>query len=109
MKDRIKATIKRLQRTKNPPTYYLEKLDYLLSNPSKENWINTGQYQNSLTFKRKHPEFSITKGVRQIMFYAGEYVVELLPDNVFRWEDCIYGSIDDVEDCIWEKEKGGYE
>ena len=82
MKDRIKATIKRLQRTKNPPTYYLEKLDYLLSNPSKENWINTGQYQNSLTFKRKHPEFSITKGVRQIMFYAGEYVVELLPDNV---------------------------
>jgi hypothetical protein len=109
MKQRIKATMKRLQRTKKPPTYYLEKLDYFLSNPSKENWINTGQYQNSFTFKKKYPEFSITKGVKQIIFYAGEYIVELLPDNVFRWDECIFSSLNDVEDCIWEKENKNYE
>ena len=105
MKDRIKTTIERLKREKNPPTLYLEKLDNLLTHITKNKWISTGQYQNAMVFKRKNPHFSITRGVKQVMFYAGEYVIELLPDNIYKWEECIYSSLNDVEDCIWEKEK----
>tara|TARA_R100000963_G_C4622899_1_gene89894 strand:+ start:330 stop:656 length:327 start_codon:yes stop_codon:yes gene_type:complete len=105
MKDRIKTTIERLKREKNPPTFYLEKLDNLLTQPSKTGWVNTGQYHNAYIFKKHNPNFSITQGVKQVMFYAGEYVVELLPDNIYKWEECIYSSLNDVEDCIWEKEK----
>jgi hypothetical protein len=104
MKDRIKTTIKRLQKTKNPLTFYLERLENLLNNFTKDKWINTGQYQNAIVFQKNYPNFEITKGVKQVLFFAGEYIVELMPNGQYKWEDCIYDTINEVEDCLWEKE-----
>ena len=47
MQDRIKLTISRLEKSKNPPAFYLEKLNKLLQSPTKEKWVNTGQYHNA--------------------------------------------------------------
>ena len=108
MKDKIKLTINRLKKYKNPPTFYLEKLSELVENPTKEKWVNTGQYHNAKTFARKNPEFDIPKEVNQVMFYAGEYVV-CLYGEVFKWNDCAFNSLKDIENCIWDTEIKSYE
>jgi len=103
MKEKIKLTINRLQKTKNPSTFYLERLHDLLSNTTKEKWVNSGQYHNARTFARNNPEFNIPKEVNQVMFYAGEYVVCLYGET-FKWNECSFSSLKDIENCIWETE-----
>ena len=108
MKDRIKLTIKRLEKSKNPPAFYLEKLSKLLENQTKEKWVNTGQYHNAQIFAKNNPEFNIPKKIKQVMFYAGEYVV-CLHNDTFVWNKCEFKKLEDIENCIWDKEGKNYE
>jgi len=108
MEDRIKLTISRLEKSKNPQAFYLEKLNRLLHNTTKQNWVNTGQYHNAKIFKRNYPEFDIPKGVRQVMFYAGDYIV-CLQNDTFVWGGCEFKKLSDIENCIWDKESKNYE
>ena len=108
MEERIKLTISRLEKSKNPQAFYLEKLNKLLHHTTKENWVNTGQYHNAKIFKRNYPEFDIPKGVRQVMFYAGDYIV-CLHNDTFVWGGCEFKDLSDIENCIWDKESKNYE
>ncbi len=108
MEERIKLTISRLEKSKNPQAFYLEKLNKLLHHTTKENWVNTGQYHNAKIFKRNYPEFDIPKGVRQVMFYAGDYIV-CLHNDTFVWDGCEFKDLSDIESCIWDKESKSYE
>jgi len=107
MEERIKLTISRLEKSKNPQAFYLEKLNKLLHHTTKENWVNTGQYHNAKIFKRNYPEFDIPKGVRQVMFYAGDYIV-CLHNDTFVWGGCEFKDLSDIENCIWDKESKNY-
>jgi len=108
MQDRIKLTISRLEKSKNPSAFYIEKLKELLQSPTKEKWVNTGQYHNAKIFKRNYPEFDIPKGVKQVMFYAGDYIV-CLHNDTFVWNGCEFKDLSDIENCIWNKESKNYE
>ena len=105
LKNTIDITIDRLERIeKGQDTFYLEKVKNLKENFTKENWINTGQYHNAEIFVKKYPNVNLSEGVVQVMFYAGEYIVEVTPDNNFTWGECSFPNLNDLEDCIWEKE-----
>jgi hypothetical protein len=105
LKNAIDITIDRLERTeKGKDTFYLEKVKSLKENFTKKNWIDTGQYHNAEIFVKKYPSVNLSEGVVQVMFYAGEYIVEVTTDNNFTWGECSFPNLNDLEDCIWEKE-----
>ena len=107
MKKRIKEDLKTLQSAsdfnicKNP--HYIERVENLLENFSKEEWVKTGQYHNADTYLKSFPNTRLFPEVNQLIRLAGNYVIQVLADK-YVWTDCVAEHPRDVMSCIWEKE-----
>jgi hypothetical protein len=112
MRKRIKEDLETLQSasdsniSKNP--HYIERVENLLENLSKEDWIKTGQYHNAETYLKSFPNTRLFPEVNQLIRLAGGYVIQVLADK-YVWKDCMSSQPREVMGCIWEKENNNNE
>ena len=86
----------------NNPHYLKRLIGLLEKGINREDWLETAQYHNSKTYPLP-PTNDIAPEVNQIIRLGGGYIIQVL-ETKYQWENCVFDSIPEVMNCIWETE-----